>query len=83
MSKVKLKKQILVYMEQVDDGLLKIIHQLLEREIGFQEYQLTRKQRKEIERRAQEMKSGKVRGIPHNEVIKNLRLTLKKSKSKL
>lgn len=79
MTKSALRKKVHEFVDQVDENFLAIVHQLLEREVSTLEYELSSEDIRVIEKRRAEMRSGKVKGIPHKTVMTNLRAHLKKS----
>jgi hypothetical protein len=79
MTKSVLRKKVHEFVDQVDENFLTIVHQLLEREISTHEYEFSDEEIRTITKRKAEMRSGKVKGIPHKTVIANLRAHLKKS----
>lgn len=82
MTTSALRKRVHEYIDQVDDGFLTIVHQLLEHEINGQEIELSDEDTRIVNKRRAEMRSGKVKGIPHKKMMSKLRAHLKKTTSK-
>ena len=80
MTKSALRKQIHEYVDQVDEHLLTIVHQLLEREIYSDDIELSEADLRLIEKRKAEMRSGKVKGVSHKNMITQLRNDARASK---
>jgi len=80
MSQSALRKQVHQYIDQVDDSILEIVHRLLEREVSLSEYDLTSEDKKIIDKRIADYKSGNDKGIPASTASKNIRAKLKQGK---
>jgi hypothetical protein len=78
MTRDELRKDIDAMLDIVDEQLLHIIHQLLEREVQLAEFELSEEDLRIIEQRREEMRSGKVKGIPHAEAMAALKAKFKK-----
>jgi putative addiction module component (TIGR02574 family) len=74
MTTVNLKKNIHKAVDKIDDAeLLQAVYTILEREIGnLEEYELTAAQKKELDRRLANHKSGKSKSYSWEEVKASL-----------
>ncbi|MCA6362137.1 MAG: hypothetical protein IM638_03820 [Bacteroidetes bacterium] len=77
MTTSALRKKIHEYIDQVDDSFLIIVHQLLEREVGLQNFELSNEDIETTKRRRMEMQTGKVKGLSHEELMEQMTKTLK------
>ena len=77
MTNSVMRKQVHKYVDQVDENILAIVHQLLEREVSMYEYELTAADKRIIEKRVADFDSGKDKGIPAATVSRKIRAKLK------
>ncbi|MCU0435016.1 MAG: hypothetical protein MUC87_16280 [Bacteroidia bacterium] len=78
MTTSALRKKIHEYIDKVDDSFLIIVHQLLEREVGFYNFELTDEDIETTNRRRMEMQTGKVEGLSHEQLMEEITKALKK-----
>lgn len=76
MANLQLRQKIHDYVDQADDQLLEIVLMLFKREYG-KGYYIAEEDWVEIEKRQQEMSSGKVKGIPSKKALGSIRKKLK------
>lgn len=82
MTRDELRKDIDAMLDIVDEQLLHIIHQLLEREVQLAEFELSAEDLRIIEQRRADFRSGKDKGVTHEELMKRLRETIEKARRK-
>lgn len=78
MTTTSLRKQIHEYVEQADDAVLKIVYMILEREALAAETEFSDEEKKLLDQRVHEIKSGKVKPVSQAEFHKILRKKLQK-----
>ncbi len=77
MTTLQIKKKVHDLVENADDRLLKMVYALMT-EYESSVYEFSAEEIKETYRRSKELKSGKVKGLSHDEVIKRAKAVLKK-----
>jgi hypothetical protein len=83
MTSIQLRKKVTSFIEEkADDTLLKMIYALMQtyNQEKENDFDLSAEQWKEIDRRREEMRSGKVKGISHPELMKRLSAKLRHNK---
>jgi hypothetical protein len=78
MTSSALRKKIHEYVDQADDNFLVIIHQLLEREINYQGFELSKEDIETSFRRREELESGKVQPVSHEQLLADVNKILHK-----
>ena len=77
MTSLQLRKKVHAIVEHADDRLLKMVYALMT-EYESSVYEFSAEEMKETYHRSKELKSGKVKGLSHDEVIKRAKAALKK-----
>lgn len=80
MTKAVLRKRVHEYVDQVDENILSIVFQLLEREISLSEYDLSPADKRLIEKRTADFASGKDVGVLASAASKKIRSKIKAEK---
>ncbi len=80
MTKATLRKEIDTMLDQVDEQLLHIVHQILEREVQAAEFEMSDEDMRIFEQRKAELHSGKDKGVTHEELIARLKNSIAKHK---
>lgn len=80
MTKATLRKEIDTMLDQVDEQLLHIVHQLLEREVQAAEFEMSEEDLLIIEQRREDFRTGKEKGVTHEELMERLKKTAAKYK---
>lgn len=77
MTSVQLRKKVHAIVDHADERLLKMVYAMMT-EYESSVYEFSAEDIKETYRRSKELKSGKVKGLSHDEVIKRAKAVLKK-----
>ena len=78
MSTTDIRQKLHEYIRYADEKKVKAIYVILENEIEEKHDIWTKEFTEEMVRRAKEMESGKVKGIPRKEVLKKVDSKIKK-----
>ena len=78
MSTADIRRKLVEYIRFADEKKIKAIYVILEDEIEEKHDIWTKEFTEEMERRANDMESGKVKGISHEEFLKKAEARIKK-----
>lgn len=78
MAAAQIRKKVHQYVDVASEDVLKIVHLILEREYMVPDFELSKEDKKILDRRRKEYVSGKVKPISQAEMRKHVLAKIKK-----